>query len=187
MTSFAKRLEPSMRAPAATGPNAVMPTAWSASTRPFTSGASGPTTTRSGRFASAQATMPAMSSAPIARFVAHAAVPAFPGAQNNSCPAASCANRHVMACSRPPDPTTRIFMDFLFVSEFVASNRFASVGSISMFGSACKEDSHGPDHLRPHSGGFSVLRHKKGLRAEVGGTVPEAYRISCSWARQNPQ
>ena len=132
-----------MRAPAATGPNAVMPTAWSASTRPFTSGASGPTTTRSGRFASAQATMPAMSSAPIARFVAHAAVPAFPGAQNNSCPAASCANRHVMACSRPPDPTTRIFMDFLFVSEFVASNRFASVGSISMFGSACKEDSHG--------------------------------------------
>ncbi len=81
MTSFAKRLDPSMRAPAATGPNAFTPIFSSASTSPLQSGASGPTTTRSGRFASAHAATAATSSAPMARFVASAAVPALPGAQ----------------------------------------------------------------------------------------------------------
>ena len=70
-----------MRAPTAHGPNAFTPTFESSSTSPLQSGASGPTTTRSGLFASAQAAMPATSSAPSARFVASAAVPALPGAQ----------------------------------------------------------------------------------------------------------
>ena len=81
MTSFAKRFEPSMRAPAATGPNAATPIFSSASTRPATSGASGPTTTRSGRSAAAHAVRPATSSALRSTFVATDAVPAFPGAQ----------------------------------------------------------------------------------------------------------
>ena len=44
--SLVKPLEASSRAAARVGPNAAMPAAASASTRPPTSGASGPTTTK---------------------------------------------------------------------------------------------------------------------------------------------
>jgi hypothetical protein len=47
ITSFAKALLPSSRAAAAEGPKARMPAARTASQTPATSGASGPTTTRS--------------------------------------------------------------------------------------------------------------------------------------------
>ena len=47
MTSFAKALLPSSRAAAADGPKQAMPAARTASATPATSGASGPTTTRS--------------------------------------------------------------------------------------------------------------------------------------------
>ena len=47
---FINALEPSSCAAAAVGPNAVMPAAASASTKPSTSGCSGPTSTKSTRF-----------------------------------------------------------------------------------------------------------------------------------------
>ena len=42
--------------------------------------------------------------------LATSAMPAFPGAHQSSCRSESCARRHVIACSRPPLPTIRIFM-----------------------------------------------------------------------------
>ena len=81
MTSFAKALLPSSRAAALLGPKTRRPSASSRSVSPAQSGASGPTTVRSGRFAFAQATMAGRSSAPMGRLAARAAVPAFPGAQ----------------------------------------------------------------------------------------------------------
>ena len=47
MIDLAWAFEPSSRAASATGPKAATPAAWQASTKPATSGASGPTTTRS--------------------------------------------------------------------------------------------------------------------------------------------
>src|ERR1039457_6978085 len=38
------------------------------------------------------------------------AVPALPGATYTFCTLAPCARRHASACSRPPEPITRIFM-----------------------------------------------------------------------------
>src|SRR6186997_1959716 len=38
------------------------------------------------------------------------AVPPFPGATNTLCTLALCASFHAIACSRPPEPMTRIFM-----------------------------------------------------------------------------
>jgi hypothetical protein len=48
MTCLAKDFEPSIMAAAASGPKQLIPAARSASAAPATSGASGPTTTRSG-------------------------------------------------------------------------------------------------------------------------------------------
>ena len=49
MTSFAKVLEPSIRAAAAPGPKQAIPAARTASATPATNGTSGPITTRSAR------------------------------------------------------------------------------------------------------------------------------------------
>ena len=77
-------LEPSSRAAAAVGPNALMPAARSRSTSPSTSGTSGPTTTSPTPSARARATSPSMSSALTGTQRASAAMPALPGAHTTS-------------------------------------------------------------------------------------------------------
>ena len=79
MISLAKALEPSMRAAPATGPKQGMPAAASASATPATSGASGPTTTRSTCSRRASATTSSGASACSGTLVATRAVPGLPG------------------------------------------------------------------------------------------------------------
>ena len=76
-----KPLEPSISAAFLRGPKARMPAASRLSTSPFTSGASGPTTTRSIFWATANWVSASISSAPIATHSASDAIPALPGAQ----------------------------------------------------------------------------------------------------------
>src|SRR5688572_4086070 len=123
MTSFAKAFEPSSRAAAPLGPNAVMPSAPSASTRPLTSGASGPTTTRSTCSARARATMPGTSSTPTSTTRASRAMPALPGAHSTSGSRGERRSARTRACSRPPDPTTRIFSGLQRRDEVVDRDR----------------------------------------------------------------
>ena len=101
---FMNALEPSSSAAAREGPNALMPAVSRASTRPSTSGTSGPTTTSSTLSRRATATRPATSSARPSTLRATSAVPAFPGTATSSWP--SEANRSTSACSRDPEPTT---------------------------------------------------------------------------------
>ena len=108
MTSLANALEPSSRAAAAVGPNALTPASASASTSPATSGASGPTTTRSTASSRAAATSASRSSAPTSSVRASSAMPAFPGAHSTSGDCAERASPRRSACSRPPEPTIKI-------------------------------------------------------------------------------
>ncbi len=84
MIFLAKTLLPSSRAAAREGPKTGSPSAAQASTMPAQSGASGPTTIKSGRLALAQSVTAATSSAASGRLRASAAVPALPGAQKIS-------------------------------------------------------------------------------------------------------
>ncbi len=79
--SLVKPFEPSSADAAAVGPKALIPASVSRSTMPATSGASGPTTTKSMAFSFAKATMPSMSSAAMGTHAASSAMPALPGAQ----------------------------------------------------------------------------------------------------------
>ena len=93
-----------MRAAAAVGPNARMPSAASASTRPATSGASGPTTTRSASLA--RGARPRRPSGQAGHAVAGDAGVA--GGQSTS-GAGGCAERaheRVLAPARPDDEDT---------------------------------------------------------------------------------
>src|SRR6516225_2499852 len=104
--SLAKPLEPSSAAAAALGPKAAIPSPSSASTRPSTSGASGPTTTKSIRSRRQNPTSPAMSVAAIAIHSPSSAMPALPGAQKSLSISGDAEIAHASACSRPPEPTT---------------------------------------------------------------------------------
>ena len=84
MISLANALEPSSRAAAATGPKQRTPSAASASARPATSGASGPTTTRSMPASRAARASAAGSSAGASSARASRRMPAFPGAHRTS-------------------------------------------------------------------------------------------------------
>src|SRR5690606_6655619 len=109
MTSLANALEPSSRAASALGPKHGMPAARTASATPATSGASGPTTTSSAPCSTASAATASGSSGSTDRLVAICAVPGFPGATRTSWAVESEVRARAMACSRAPDPTTRIF------------------------------------------------------------------------------
>src|SRR5271165_4269761 len=86
---------------------------------PSASGLSGPTTVKSQRVALAKASNPGKSSAlrlthsTGAPFLTNrsAAMPALPGAQQTFSDRGDLVNFQTNACSRPPEPTTRIFMD----------------------------------------------------------------------------
>src|SRR5215471_9000971 len=104
--SLAKPLEPSSAAAAALGPKAAIPSASSASTRPSTSGVSGPTTTMSICSRRQNPTSPAMSVASIATHSHSSAMPALPGAQKSRSISGDAEIAQASACSRPPEPTT---------------------------------------------------------------------------------
>ena len=106
MTCLAKDLEPSIRAAAASGPKQATPFSRSASAAPATSGASGPMTTRSGPSLRASATICSGTGATSGWVSATAAIPGLPGAAC-TLPLSPLSLR-TMACSRPPDPTTRM-------------------------------------------------------------------------------
>src|SRR5690606_7313351 len=106
ISSLAKLLDDSMRAAAAVGPAAAMPSAFSLSTRPRASGFSGHTTTRSAPTSRAAATCPSTSVAATGRQRATSSMPALPGAAYSAPTPSLCASFHTMACSRPPPPTT---------------------------------------------------------------------------------
>src|SRR5438094_620714 len=101
-----------MRAADLVGPNARNFSAANLSTIPAASGSSGPTTVKSTRFSFANPTSACRSVAGIATFSAMSPVPAFPGAQKSRSAYGDCRSFHVSACSRPPLPMTRIFIDY---------------------------------------------------------------------------
>ena len=84
MISLQNAFEPSSCAAALVGPKHRIPAPVSASARPATSGASGPTTTRSMLSRVAAATIPSMSSALTGITRASSAIPALPGAHRIS-------------------------------------------------------------------------------------------------------
>ena len=100
--------EPSILAAAAEGPNARTPASPSMSTRPPTSGASGPTTTNWTSRSNAAATIAFRSSAATGRHSTPSrATPALPGAASSSGSWGLRVSARTSACSRPPEPTTR--------------------------------------------------------------------------------
>ena len=103
MTSFANAFEPSRLAAAPPGPNTGKPAGRSASASPATSGASGPTTTRSASTARASSTMPSMSVTCTGWHAASAEMPGLPGAACSSVTDGERASAAASACSRPPD------------------------------------------------------------------------------------
>jgi exodeoxyribonuclease VII large subunit len=106
MTCLANDLEPSIRAAAAAGPKQARPASRSASPAPATSGASGPMTTRSGLSLRASARIWSGTAGVPGWVSAIAAIPGLPGA---ACRVpGSALSARTMACSRPPDPMTRM-------------------------------------------------------------------------------
>src|SRR5579875_2093749 len=104
ITCLANDLEPSIIAARASGPKQAMPASRTASAAPATSGASGPTTTRSAASLRASpATWPGAGAVP-GWVSASAAMPGLPGAACTS--ADSALKARTRACSRPPDPMT---------------------------------------------------------------------------------
>src|SRR3954447_3287070 len=84
-----------------------MPASKHASTRPLTSGASGPTTTRSQPCSWANATRPETSSAATSKHTTLSrAMPALPGAATTCGDCGLRRSALTSACSRPPEPTT---------------------------------------------------------------------------------
>ena len=103
--------EPSIRAAAALGPNTETPAWRSSSATPATSGASGPTTTRS------IVERPRRARAALRASSARTGWQLRRARRCRGCPAPRaarrarglCASFHASACSRPPDPTTSTF------------------------------------------------------------------------------
>ncbi len=109
MTSLANAFDPSSRAATAEGPNAAIPAVRTASATPATSGASGPTTTRSMPSEAARAATDGPSIGSTSCNVATSVMPGLPGAACTSVTAGSRARARTRACSRPPVPITRVF------------------------------------------------------------------------------
>src|SRR3954449_7098950 len=108
ISSFAYAFDPSMRAAAADGPKARMPAAPSMSTSPSTSGASGPTITRSTPRDRAAATIPlTFPTLMPSPSNPSRAMPGLPGVARTSGACGLRASARASACSRPPEPTTR--------------------------------------------------------------------------------
>src|SRR4051794_37334946 len=109
--SLVKPLEPSSWAAEALGPKTAIPAPRNASATPATSGASGPTTTRSIASRLARSTTALGSHGSSATQSAHRTIPGLPGAASNLSQLGDCLRRQARASSRPPEPRSRIFMD----------------------------------------------------------------------------
>src|SRR5207302_8468721 len=107
--SRAKPFDDSSRAAAANGPSALIPVSSRRSARPAESGASGPITTKSTRCERANSTSRSKSIAPMGTHSATSAMPGLPGAQTSRETSGLAEIAQASACSRPPEPTTRMF------------------------------------------------------------------------------
>src|SRR4051794_7572763 len=107
MTRLATAFEPSSAAAASEGPKQRTPSARSASARPATRGASGPTMTRSASRATAAPTSAPRSAGSACSSSASAPMPGLPGAHSTSGAWGERRSARTMACSRPPEPPTR--------------------------------------------------------------------------------
>src|SRR3954452_4504381 len=105
MTSLEYAFEPSSWAAAPLGPNTLTPASARRSASPATSGASGPTTTRLQPCAAS--TSPWMSVTGTSTSCASRAMPGLPGAHSSSGCCGERLSARTIACSRPPEPTTR--------------------------------------------------------------------------------
>ena len=90
------------------GPKAAIWAAFKSSARPATRGASGPMTTKSIALSRQKLMTASWSAMSTAIFLANVAMPPLPGAQYNVPSSGLCAIFQASACSRPPDPRTRI-------------------------------------------------------------------------------
>src|SRR3954447_7957015 len=110
-SSLVKLFELSSCPAALVGPNALKPAALRSSTMPAAIGASGPTTTKSTLLALQNAIAAAWSVMSSATHSASREMPALPGAHHNLVSNGDAAIFHASACSRPPEPRRRMFMD----------------------------------------------------------------------------
>ena len=106
-----KTLLPSMIAAFFRGPKQGIPASSRTSTAPRTRGSSGATTAKSTALARAKARMPGTSVAETPAHSASAAMPPLPGRAKIRSARGSSFNFLMMACSRPPPPMTRIFIE----------------------------------------------------------------------------
>ena len=109
MTCLAKAFDPSSWAAAREGPKQAIPRARTASATPATSGASGPTTTRSTPSRTARSATADPSIGSTSCRSATVAIPGLPGAAWTSETPGSRASARASACSRPPVPMTSVF------------------------------------------------------------------------------
>src|SRR5215218_2003291 len=166
--SFVKPLDPSSCAAAALGPKTAKPAARRASATPATSGASGPTTTRSMLFSLARAVTAPASQGSRETHSDQRAMPGLPGAEIRTSTLRDCLNRHASASSRPPEPKSRMFMDLpedsgggLLAQAQAGDNAPAlSVSELSMSLKRTIETSYGRVRVRGEISGFK--RHASG-------------------------
>ncbi len=115
MKPFEKSLLPSSLAPEASGPTIFIflrtLSFLKKSTIPRTKGSSGPTITISILFSFTALPMASKSFTPIGKLVAICAVPALPGATKRFVQFFDCAIFQAKVCSRPPEPSIRIFIE----------------------------------------------------------------------------
>ena len=109
MTSFANGFEPSMRAAAALGPKTATPAWRSSSATPATSGASGPTTTRSASDRAGQREQALAVLGADGMAAAELGDAGVPGCRVQLVEPGAWLSFHASACSRPPDPTRSTF------------------------------------------------------------------------------
>ena len=117
MKRLAKSFELSSCAAALVGPKMARPSARKRSTTPAASGASGPTTVSPTPWSLASFTRSATAVASTFSSPSSRAVPALPGATSTFETRGERASFHASACSRPPEPMTRIFTAAASVPE----------------------------------------------------------------------
>src|SRR6266852_1995800 len=110
-SALVKLFELSSCPAALVGPNALKPAALRSSTIPAAIGASGPTTTKSTALFLQKSITAAWSAISSATHSASRAIPALPGAHQSFVTRGEAAIFHARACSRPPEPSKRIFMN----------------------------------------------------------------------------
>src|SRR5471032_1887908 len=124
MKALAKSFDDSSCAASLVGPNTFRPRARNRLTMPPASGVSGPTTVSA--IFSWTTKLASSCRSVMARFCRREsrAVPPLPGATYTIWIRSDCASFHARACSRPPEPTTKIFiMPFVLYVEYERGER----------------------------------------------------------------